>query len=64
MAVTAHWLEMVQTQGGEKRLSLRGTLIGFLHFPGRHSGSRLAQLLYFIITRMGLEKKVMSTLSY
>ena len=67
MAVTAHWLELVQTQGqaqgGEKKLTLRADLIGFLYFPGTHTGERLAEVFYFITARMGLEKKVMS-LSY
>ncbi len=60
MAVTAHWLEL----GGQEKLTLRAELIGFLHFPGTHTGERLAEFLHFIITRMGLEKKVISTLSY
>jgi hypothetical protein len=64
MAVTAHWLELVPTQGGEKTLTLRANLIGFLHLPGTHTGERLAELFYFIIARMGLLKKVMSTLFY
>jgi len=61
MAVTAHWLELVQTQGGQKKLTLRAELIGFLHFPGTHTGERLAKVFYFILARMGLEKGVMST---
>jgi hypothetical protein len=64
MAVTAHWLELVPTQGGERKLTLKATLIGFLYFPGSHTGERLAEVLYLIITRMGLAKKVMSTLFY
>ena len=34
MAVTAHWLENILSPGGEKRLDLKASLIGFLHFPG------------------------------
>jgi hypothetical protein len=64
MAITAHWLELVPTQGGVEKLTLRANLIGFLHFPGTHTGERLAEVFYFIITRMGLAKKVMSTLFY
>ena len=61
MAVTAHWLEYVQTPSGEIRLTLRASLIGFLHFPGKHTGERLAEAFYFIIGRTGLERKVIST---
>ena len=57
MAVTAHWLELVQTRGGEKKLTLKATLIGFVYFPGTHTGERLAEVFSFIITRMGLAKK-------
>jgi hypothetical protein len=64
MAVTAHWLEKAQTQDGQQKLTLRADLIGFLYFPGSHTGERLAEIFYFIITRMGLEKKVMSILSH
>jgi hypothetical protein len=64
MAVTAHWLELIQTEGGKKKLALRADLIGFVYFPGTHTGERLAEVFYFIIARMGLEKKVMSMLSY
>jgi hypothetical protein len=64
MAITAHWLELVPTQGGEKRLTLKANLIGFLHIPGTHTGERLAEVFYFLVTRMGLAKKVMSILFY
>ncbi|KAH8992889.1 hypothetical protein EDB83DRAFT_2325242 [Lactarius deliciosus] len=30
MAVTAHWVEQVQTQGGQQKLTLRADLIGFV----------------------------------
>ena len=64
MAVTAHWLELAQTQGGERRLTLKAALIGFLYFPGSHTGDRLAEVLFYIITRMRLVKKLMSIFSY
>jgi hypothetical protein len=60
MAVTAHWLELAQTQGGQKKLTLKAMLVGFLHFPGTHTGDRLAKVFHYIITRIKLEKKVMS----
>ena len=53
MAVTAHWLKLVQ-----EKLTLRAELIGFLHLSETHSRERLAESFYFIITRMGLGKKV------
>jgi len=62
MAITAHWLELVQLKGGQKKLNLRADLIGFMHVPGSHTGERLAQVFYFIINRMGLTKKVISSL--
>jgi hypothetical protein len=37
MAVTAHWLELVQ-----KKVTLKANLIRFLHIPGTHTGERLA----------------------
>jgi hypothetical protein len=55
MAVTAHWLELVQ-----KKVTLKANLIGFLHVPGNHTGERLARVLQFIIDRVELDKKVMS----
>jgi len=58
MAVTAHWLENVQSPSGEKRLTLRASLIGFLHLPGTHTGERLAEAFFFIIKRTGLVEKV------
>jgi hypothetical protein len=58
MAVTAHWLESVQTHSGEKKLTLRASLVGFLHLPGTHTGERLAEALMFIIKRTGLTRKV------
>jgi hypothetical protein len=64
MAVTAHWLELAQTQGGQKKLTFRAGLVGFLHIPGSHTGQRLAEAFLFIINRIGLAKKVMSTLSF
>jgi hypothetical protein len=63
MAVTAHWVESVQSKGTQKKkLTLRADLIGFVHVPGSHTGDRLAQVFYFIINRMGLVKKVISSL--
>jgi len=61
MAVTAHWLELVQLKNGQKELTLRADLIGFVHVPGGHSGERLAQVFYFIVKRIGLVKKVISS---
>lgn len=58
MAVTAHWLENVQAQSGEKKLTLRACLVGFLHLPGTHTGERLAEALFFIIKRILPAKKV------
>ncbi|SRR5579859_6967356 len=62
MAITAHWIEQVQQKSGQKKLHLRADLIGFMHAPGSHTGERLAQVFYFIISRMRLTKKVMSYL--
>jgi hypothetical protein len=58
MAVTAHWLENVQTQSHGRKLTLRACLVGFLHFPGTHTGERLAEAFSFIIKRTGLATKV------
>ena len=58
MAVTAHWLELVHLQGGHKQITIRADLIGFVHVPGHHTGEKLAKTFYFIITRVGLAKKV------
>ena len=58
MAVTAHWLQNVQSPGGEKRLALRASLIGFLHFPGVHTGEQLAEAFSSIIKQSGLGHKV------
>ncbi len=55
MAVTAHWLEL---KGGQRKLTLRADLIGFMHIPGSHTGERLGQVFDFIIGRMRLAKKV------
>ena len=63
MAVTAHWLEFVQTPSGKKRLTLRASLIGFLHFPEIHTRERLVEAFSFIIGCTELEQKVMSTFS-
>ena len=41
MAVTAHWLENVQSPGDKNRLTLRPSLIGFFHLPGAHTEERL-----------------------
>ena len=55
MAVTAYWLELTVLQGGQRKVNLRTDLIGFMHVPGS-SGDRLADVFYFIINRVGLEK--------
>ena len=62
MAVTAHWLELVQLQGGQTKLTFRANLIGFVHVPGSHTGERLADVFHMIINRVGLAKKVISPL--
>ena len=56
IAVTAHWLEVVQTPGGDKRLTLRADLIGFLYFPGNHTGERLAKIFYLLLLGWGFRK--------
>jgi hypothetical protein len=58
MAVTAHWLELAHLQGGQKKISIRADLVGFVHVPGHHTGDRLVKAFFFIISRMGLAKKV------
>jgi hypothetical protein len=57
MAVTAHWLELVHLQGGQKKITIRADLIGFIHVPGQHTGEKLAKIFHFIISRVGLIKK-------
>ena len=57
MAVTAHWLENFLSPGGEKKLDLKASLIGFLHFHGAHTGERLAEAFFYLIKRRGLESK-------
>ena len=58
MAVTAHWLELVHLQGGQKKITIRADLIGFIHVPGHHTWEKLAKVFHFIISRVGLIKKV------
>jgi hypothetical protein len=60
IAVTAHWLELVHLQGGQKKITIRADLIGFIHVPGQHSGEKLAKIFHFIISRVGLIKKVIN----
>jgi len=62
MAVTAHWLQLVQLQGGQKKITLRADLIGFVNVPENHTGQKLADIFYFIIDRMDLESKVIFSL--
>jgi hypothetical protein len=60
MAVTAHWLKLVHLQGGQKKITIRADLIGFIHVPGQCTGEKLAKIFQFIIARVGLIKKVIN----
>jgi hypothetical protein len=61
MAVTAHWLEVIEEQSGSgnhKKLRLRADLIGFHKIPGRHTGKHLAYCFLFITDRLNITEKV------
>ena len=58
-----HWTTVQKHILDSLKLTLRASLIGFLHFPGTHTGERLAEAFSFVIGRTGLERKVMSTFS-
>ena len=66
MAVTAHWLEVIEEQSGSgshKKLKLRADLIGFHKIPGRHTGKHLAYCFLFITDRLNITNKVSITIS-
>lgn len=61
MAVTAHWIEMVQVhtmEGVRYKLTLRTDLIGFHHVPGRHTGEHLAQAFIVVLDQLNITAKV------
>lgn len=61
MGVTAHRIDMVEATGpagSRTLLQLRSYLIGFHCIPGQHSGEHLAQLLIYILDRLGIISKV------
>jgi hypothetical protein len=59
MAVTAHWIEVIDEKStGLKKLQLRADLIGFHKIPGRHTGEHLAHCFLFITDRVKVTSKV------
>jgi hypothetical protein len=61
MAVTAHWIDVVEEKtaaGPRKKLRLRADLIGFHKLPGRHTGDHLARCFLFITDRIKVTSKV------
>lgn len=61
MGVTAHRIDMVEVNspiGSRTVLRLRSYLIGFHRIPGRHTGQHLAQLLMYLLDRLGVLPKV------
>ena len=43
---------------------MMANLIEFQHVPGRHTGEHLASAFYYIIKRLGIEKKVTLNIYY
>lgn len=60
MAVTAHWIEVINEKSSTepKKLQLRADLIGFHKLPGRHTGEHLAHCFLFITDRISVTSKV------
>jgi hypothetical protein len=60
MAVTAHWIEVINEKSSTepKKLRLRADLIGFHKLPGRHTGEHLAHCFLFITDRISVTSKV------
>jgi hypothetical protein len=61
IAVTAHWIETVWQEtptGKVAHLRMRSELIGFIKVPGRHTGPHLAAAFAYILTCVGIVKKV------
>lgn len=53
LALTAHWI-IVQ----DGVLVLKVALIGFHRLRGSHKGERLARIVYLLLVRAGITKKV------
>jgi hypothetical protein len=59
MAVTAHWIEhqaLQVSQTLQHKIILRADLLGFIHVPGSHTGSALAETFLFIINCLQISK--------
>jgi len=55
-AVTGHWIEVSESTNSQWQL--KSALIGFTRVNNAHNGERLGQVLFQIIKRIGIEKKV------
>ncbi len=61
MAVTAHWLQLVDedsSNGPRQQLKLRADLIGFHRVPTRHTGDNLAIAFLSILDHIKISHKV------
>lgn len=61
MAVTAHWLEktsLLMSGRLQQQVNLCTDLIGFVHFPGTHTGERLAEVFLWILECLKISQKV------
>lgn len=67
MAVTAHWLQLVNEDSGNgprQQLKLRADLIGFHRVPTRHTGENLATAFLYVLDRTKISWKVLAVFSY
>jgi len=67
MAITAHWIVAAtskQDPARHAKLMLRADLIGFIHVPGRHTGEHLAHAFLYVLDRIHVTEKVVSTSKY
>jgi hypothetical protein len=53
-AVTGHWIE----ETTPTQWSLKSSLLGFTRVSSAHNGKRLGQVLFKILTRVGITSKV------
>lgn len=53
-AVTGHWIEEMTPNQWE----LKSALLGFIRVNNAHNGQRLGQVLFKVLTRVGINHKV------
>jgi len=61
MAITAHWIEMIEVRNAgsiDFALKLRADLIGFHRVPSCHTGEHLAAAFVHVLDRLNLARKV------